>query len=35
MFTDSAIHYSPEGVALVVDQLGETILQVANQIPES
>ena len=33
MFTDSAIHYSANGVALVVDRLGDTLLQVANQIP--
>jgi hypothetical protein len=33
MFTDSAIHYSPNGVEQVVDRLSDTILRVANQIP--
>jgi hypothetical protein len=33
MFTDSAIHYSPEGVGQVVDRLSETILFVADQAP--
>jgi hypothetical protein len=33
MYTDSAIHYSPEGVERVVDLLSETILQIANQMP--
>ena len=33
MFTDSAIHYSPEGVERVVDRLSQTILQLANHVP--
>jgi hypothetical protein len=33
MFTDTAIHYSPEGVVRLADRLGDTILQVANQFP--
>jgi hypothetical protein len=33
MFTDGAIHYSPQGVGLVVDRLHETILRVSRQIP--
>ena len=32
MFTDSAIHYSPEGVEQVVEYLSEPILRMANQI---
>jgi hypothetical protein len=32
-FTDSAIHYSPEGVTLVIDQLSDSILQIVNQAP--
>ena len=31
-FTDSAIHYSPEGVEQVVEYLSEPILRMANQI---
>jgi hypothetical protein len=33
LFTDSAIHYSPEGVELVVDRLGETIHRIVEQAP--
>jgi hypothetical protein len=33
LFTDSAIHYSPEGVALVADQISETIFNLAVQSP--
>jgi len=33
LFTDSAIHYSPEGIERVVGRLGETILRIANQVP--
>jgi hypothetical protein len=28
MFTDSAIHYSPEGVELVVEKLSDSILRI-------
>jgi len=34
MFTDSAIHYSPEGVEQVVNRLSDTILQATIQIPQ-
>jgi hypothetical protein len=33
MFTDGAIHYSPEGVELAVDRLHGTILRISHQIP--
>jgi hypothetical protein len=33
MFTDNAIHTSPEGVELVVDQIGATILHIAEPVP--
>jgi len=33
MFTDSAIHYSPEGVKLVVDHLSATIRLAAHPLP--
>jgi hypothetical protein len=33
IFTDSAIHYSPEGFKFVVDQLNATILHTANPLP--
>jgi hypothetical protein len=32
-FTDNAIHTSPEGVELVVDQMSETILHIADTVP--
>jgi hypothetical protein len=33
MFTDSAIHYSPEGAERVVEQLSDPILSMINQAP--
>lgn len=33
LFTDSAIHYSPEGVERVVDRTSDTILRFADQAP--
>jgi hypothetical protein len=33
MFTDNAIHYSPEGVDLAVDRMSGTILHIADTMP--